>query len=232
MTDTLGYLIWWKVGDVDLDHDQLEKVLAADIPLPPRPIPIDVYRRVTGPKTIGRYDLSDSEHYLELSLVPIDAKSDKMSTRHIVGTMKTHTGQPVLVRKAGDVAFYKPPRGKNSKARMRVTTIPPLEGWAGPVGEFADQLRFEYEQGVKGVLDDQAIRRLIRAYLTREQHAVYLDGPWFIEGERGRDARIALEPLFEALGEDSFIHSVPLPDSDYDARFLARYQKEEEEADE
>ena len=224
MTDNLGYLLWWKVGEVNLDHDQLEQALAGtDIPLPARPIPHDVFRRITGSAS-AKFDLADADagDTLELTLVPIDSRSDKMLLRHLVGTHKSQTGTPRVVRKVGDVAFYYPPRGKNSKARMRVTLVPSIiEQWQQGVTEFAEHLRQAYAQGVKGVLDGQAIRRLIRAHLAKHK-ALYLDGPYFLQDKDLGEVTAPLVTLFEALGEDSYMHHVPLPDRHRDKEYLAR----------
>jgi hypothetical protein len=217
VTDTLGHLLWWTVGEVDLDLDRLERVLdGTGVTLPTRPIPMDVFRRVTG-SAKSTVEVPDGE--LVLTLFDVDAPSEKMLVKHIVGTVYDEKRVTKVIRKAGDVAFYYPPRGKNAKARMRVAPVAPFEGWAGPVRAFAAQLQQAYENGVRGALDGQAVRRLIRAHLTKVK-ALYLDGPYYVQTLHETEA--VLRPLFGALGEDSFYHTVPLPDLDRHRKLLVR----------
>jgi hypothetical protein len=218
MTDALGYLLWWKVGS-GTTHADVEAALGStDIPLPTRPLPHDVFRRVTGNAQLN-FDVEAGD--LELTAVPVDSTSDKMLVRHIVGTVRDNRGVTQLIRKCGDVAFYYPPRGKNSKARMRVAPMVPLEDWAQPVQDFARHLQAEYEHGIKGGLDGQAVRRLIRAHLAR-QGALYLDGPYFVKLDALPSTELPLRHLFATLGKDSFMHAVPLPDEDRHREFLVR----------
>lgn len=213
MTDLLGHLVWWKVaGEVNLDFDTLGSLLAGTGVAPNhRPVPADVFRRVCG--LTRAYPLEDRT--VELSLAAVDSKVPSMYVRHLVATVRSE-GNDVQFVKVGDVAFYKPPRGQHSKARLRV--VPATAQYREQAEDFARYLRTEYDKGVKGAVDSQAIRRAIRLHLAN-QEAIYLDGPYYIKDE---SQCADLEGLFDALGEGSFMHVVPLLDTPKQREFLAR----------
>jgi len=222
MSELMGHLVWWKVTNgVDMDFDQLTALLAGTGIDPPnhRPVPIDVFRRVSG---LTRTYPLEGDDTLELMLAKVESKVTSMMSRHMVATVRNGAGVVQVVRKVGDVAFYKPPRRQHSKARLRV-----IAG-GGPHAEhaqdFAQYVRAEYDRGVKGAVDSQAIRRLIRTHLATHG-AVYLDGPYFIENE---EQCAGLESLFSALGEGSFMHVVPLLDTPKQREFVTRHAGAEE----
>lgn len=226
MTELLGYLMWWKiVGQVDMTFDDLAGLVADTEAVPHhRPIPADVFRRICGMTKAYPLDSPPSPlgsgATLEMSLHKVDAKVSSMMARHMVATVRNDANVVQAVAKAGDLAFYKPPRGQHSKARLRVVAL------GGPYAEqasdFARDIRAEYDRGVKGAVDSQAVRRVIRAYLAA-QGAIYLDGPYFMKDE----AQCAgLERLFSALGGGSFMHVVPLLDSPEQRAFVERYTEE------
>lgn len=212
---SLGWVLLWQIGDGNL-HVPLAGL--ADIPgieLPDRPIPIDVYRRVTGSSSVLRTRLEDGE--LEVRTANAESPSDKMLIRHLIATV-AERGVAKRVERVGDAAFYKPPRGKNSKARMRVTvtTTDPLI--KQQVEAYANELRTRYSEGVTGHLDAQAVRRLVRRHLARIG-ALYLGGPYFV---LDRDGCEALRPLFDDLGEAGMLHLFPLPDTPEERAFLVQ----------
>lgn len=213
MTD-LGHLLLWRVGgEVNVDYDTLTKVLKdTGITLPPKPLPVDVFRRLSS--LTRTYPIPDSSDVIECSLATVDSKNDNLLLRHIVTSVK-HDGIALRHTKGGDVAFYFPPRGQWSKARMRVLT-------GGEYPEQAEQfgqvIREQYDKGVKGALEAQTIRRLVRTYLA-ERKALYLEGPYFIEYANSVSG---LKPLFDLLGEDSYLHSLPVPDTPQQRAFLLR----------
>ena len=206
---SLGYLAWWSVGEVRLNHDDLASAFeGTGVPLPSRPIPIDVFRRLTttGMKRFG----IGVHHTLDVTLAVVPASSDKMLTHHVVGTLKNNETNAVeMVRKVGEVVFYKPPRGQHARSRIRVV---PFTGglWDPEVAQFCEWFRREYDRGVKGAVDSQAIRRLIRGHLAA-QGALYLGGPYFCTSE---EQISGLVPLFDMLGQDSYLAMVAVEDSD------------------
>lgn len=216
MTDLLGHLMWWRVvGDVELDFDTLGSLLAGTGLAPNhRPVPADVFRRVCGLTKV--HPLGD-DRTVELSLAPVESKVPSMVVRHMVATVRNDANVVQSAVKVGDVAFYKPPRGQHSKARLRV--VPATAQYRDQAEDFARYIRAEYDKGVKGALDSQAIRRVIRTHLAN-QDAIYLDGPYFIKDE---SQCAGLEGLFDALGEASFMHVVPLLDTPAQREFLARH---------
>lgn len=222
MTDTLGHLVWWRVTEpLNLDHATLSRVLASvGIPAPRKAIPIDVFRRLTS-NTRKTYAL-DEGSTLECTLAIVQSGNDKTLNRHMVGTVRDGGGATKNIMKIGDVAFYKPPRGQHSKARLRVVSA--IGPFGAQAADFAACLRSEYESAVRGAVDTQAIRRIVRAHLA-EQGAVYLDGPYFVTARCE-----ALEALFEAIGGGSFMHTVPLVDSPAQREFVARFTDTEEVA--
>lgn len=202
----LGHLIWWRVGEIELDHDTLAGLLeGTGVSGPPRPNPADVFRRVTGKEVLKSYPLETDT--LECTLAPVESKTDSVLMRHMVGTVKNSAGVVQLVRKIGDVAFYRPPRRQPSKARLRV--VPGSDLYPSQAEDFARFVRAEYDNGVKGALDGQAIRRVVRLILAEEQ-AVYLGGTYFVEHLQQGEV---LRALFERLGDDSFMHVVKLEDT-------------------
>jgi hypothetical protein len=207
----LGYLVWWRVSNVVVPHSLAEKMmreLGFEIP-PPNPVlPIDAFRRLTGEARAG-YDLDD-QHTASLELHKAESQ-DTMLVRHIVRTVKRN-GVTVSIDKVGDAAFYKPPRGKPSKARMRVT----VHDKTTEVEAFGASLRNEYDLALK-YLDAQALRRLVRQYLTSVD-ALYLDGPYFLQQEAHV---VGLERLFERLGPDSRCQVLPVADDPRARRMLA-----------
>lgn len=216
MSDHFGHLVLWKVAESsELSHDTLAEILAGtDVPVPNRPLPIDAFRRLSSAKKAYPLD----QGTLEITLATVESKSDKVLSRHLVGTVRNDAGVTQTIRKLGDVAFYKPPRGQHSKARMRIVTHAPYPHQAA---DFAAHLRSEYERAAKGgALDAQSIRRLVRGYLT-QRGAVYLDGPYFTP-----DPCEALRGIFTTLGGSSFMHTVPLPDTAEQRAFVARFAEE------
>lgn len=202
----LGHLLWWKIAEgVELDYDTLGELLkGTGVGGPARPLPVDVFRRVTGPDVKRFYTWEGGT--VEVTLAPVDSRNEQMLQRHIVGTVKNSAGVVQSIKKMGDVAFYKPPRNQHSKARMRV--VPGVALFPGFAQDFAHFVRSEYDKGLQGALNGQAVRRVVRACLA-DQKAVHLGGPYFIEHLRLGDT---LRGLFERLGEDSFMHVVQLED--------------------
>lgn len=221
----LGHLLWWKVGAVDLTHADLAEALKdTGVEAPKRPIPVDVFRKMTS--TAKAVYTLDEGLDLECTIAKVDSGNDKMLVHHLVGTLKR--GQVTeKVRKIGEIVFYKPPKGQHSKARLRVVPQPPGR-WEKEVAAFVTSLRQQYSEGIKGALDGQAIRRLVRAHLAKTG-VVYVDGPYFFES---RDQVAELEPLFAALGDNSFIMDIPILDNERNRAFLARtnYNTEEDES--
>lgn len=225
MTEYLGNLIWWKVvDDIGLDHHRLTELLAGtDIGVPAAPIPIDVFRRLSNVKRT--FPLSNDEStrersgVLECTLATVESRNPSMLVRHMVGTVK-RDGMVRSIDRIGDVAFYKPPRGKHSKARMRIVVGKQHQEAAQ---QYAGLLRETYERGVKGALDSQAVRRVVRGYLA-EHGAVYLDGPYFCEQE---SVIQALSTLFSSIEEGgSHMHTVPLVDTPAQRAFIDRHRED------
>lgn len=219
MTDLLGYLLWWKVAmNVDIGHDTVSTLLkGTGATLPSRPIPVDVFRRLT--TDLKKTYPLDGDRSLEMSLAPVDSHNDSMMLRHLVGTVRNSGNVVVWVGKVGDAAFYKPPRGQHSKARLRV--LANASSYTDQGEDFANLIRAEYQRGVRGALDSQAIRRVVRSCLAHHK-AVYLDGPYFTENGIQCEA---LGPLFDALGKDSFMHTVPLVDTPAQRAFLTEHSR-------
>jgi hypothetical protein len=205
--DYLGYLVWWRVGSPQVrltDAERMMVELGFDIP-PPNPIlPIDAFRRLTG-EARNAYPLDDEGRTVTLELHNATSPHT-MVIRHIVRTVKKD-GVTESVGKVGDCAFYKPPRGQNHRARMRVTVFPEALPDVAQVNAFAGGLRSEYDRALN-YLDPQATRRLVRQYL-RSAGAVYLDGPYFLKQEAHA---VGMERFFNWLGDGGRCHVVPVVD--------------------
>lgn len=214
----LGHLVWWRVAGDTVSHDDAAQALGESGALPDRPIPIDVFRRITGSRAISRYTLPDGND-LELSAVAAEPPNDKMLVRHMVAKVTNEKGIVLATRKVGDAVFYRPPRGQNHKSRMRITSGGNIESeWEHPINAYVASLRQQYERGVAGSLDVQGVRRLVRNTLN-ELGALYLDGPYFV---LDTSVLIGLRTLFDRLGQDSFIHTVPLPNEPDQRALIAR----------
>jgi glutathione S-transferase len=100
---------------------------------------------------------------------------------------------------------------------MRVTVYPEDLPDRKQVERFAEALRSEYQRA-QVVLDPQAVRRLVRRLLA-EADALYLDGPYFVLDE---EQLAPLWHLFNALDHESYIHTVPMPDTLAQREFLTR----------
>lgn len=215
MSDHLGHLVWYTVSGNKEGVEQ-NKILSLfkehGIPAPKPPLPVDVFRRLTGIDGGANYDLDD-ERTVHLELHKVESQQT-MLVRHIVRSVKKN-GVVESIDKVGDVAFYKPPRGKPERSRMRVTPFP--EGFPDwkEIEKFADALRGEYARALN-VLDPQAVRRLVRRMLAG-CGAIYLDGPYFVLDV---DQLHPLMHLFNLLDYDSYMHTVPMPDTQSQRDFL------------
>ena len=215
MTDYLGNLTWWKIYDTDMPHQVLCSTLGDDtVSAPAQPLPVDVFRRVTGSRIKKIYALEDSAN-LEITLATVDARGDTLLLRHMVGTLRNKRGATVKISKLGDVAFHKPPRGHPTQWRLRVV---PGSEFPDQTADFAADLRASYDRGVKGSLDAQALRRVVRSHLSK-MGATYLEGPYLLDTKVDYSP---LERLFQALGPDGFMHTVPLVDTPQQRAFIAR----------
>lgn len=200
----LGHLVWWKVPEgsslsLAAAHERL-----TGVNLPAAPIPIDVFRRVTG-------TVQSSKRYGDRLLQVYEGPpaSDKVMTRHIVVMVK---GSGTRV---GDVAFFKPPRGEHRKARLKVT----LRVKDDPdVNDYAARLKQQYAEGIAGTLDTQGIRRIVRGHMIKVG-GLFLEGPWYVQNT---DPVMHLLGLFDLLGEEAFLHEVPFPDTEGNRAFLTR----------
>jgi hypothetical protein len=213
LTSVIGYLTWTHVVGSEVTLDAVEDLLDG-VELPARPIPIDVFRRVTGTQSTSRHALDD----LEVVLSAVKAKSpDTMVVRDLVMTV-AKDGVTQSISRVGTAVFYKPPRNDHGKARMRVETHAVEQSFREVVANYVQGLRETYERGCAGHLDEQAVRRLVRRHLI-SHNALYLGGPYFtLEAE----AVDALRPLFSRLSTDSVFHTVPMPDRPEDRELLAR----------
>jgi hypothetical protein len=187
--------------------------------MPAAPIPIDVFRRLS---TVSEtYDLEDERTVL---LDLHTAKSQNtMLVRHIVRTVRTD-GVVESATRVGEAAFYRPPKGKPERARMRVTVYPEGLEDAPQIEAFGDRLRVEYRRGLEA-LDPQAVRRLVRAYLS-QVGAVYMNGPYFLT-ELADVER--LEKLLDIVGGGSTAMTIPVVDDEPRRRLIAEARAAGEE---
>lgn len=202
----LGALVWWSVGSPNIDGRALPALLASvgiDVP-PPRPIvPADAFRRLTGDSKRS-YSINPGER-ITLDLQP--AQSQKtMLVRHIVRTVKADK-VTISADRVGECAFYKPPKGAPQRARIRITPYPSGAPDTEQIEQFCDELRQEYERALR-YLDPQAIRRLVRQYLTNV-NAIFLGGTYFVPDE---DDAMRLCELLDALGGGSKCWTTPVVD--------------------
>lgn len=202
---TLGYLVWWRVADTTLDQDTATAIAEKlGIPAPSRPAPIDEFRKLAGANFARR--IGDDTTRVELH--PVESQKT-MLVRHIVAhttraSRKASGAVPVSHERVGEAVFYRPPRGKQSKARLRVTMDNPDDEW---LAQYADQLRQEYHHGLNA-FDAQGVRRLVRSYLTKVL-ALHIDGVYFLREQEHADQ---LEWLFEQLGGDCRCHRIDMAD--------------------
>lgn len=212
----LGYLTWTHVADSELTHAAVEHL--DGLPVPGRPLPVDVFRRLTGVDGTSRYTVDDFE--VVLTAQTAQSPSSQMLVRHIVAEVCDGEGVTQNIHKVGDVAFYKPPKGQPSKARIRITPNG-VPGWlSDTLTAFTEALRRKYDEGIAGQLDDQAVRRIVRKHLTETACALYIEGGLYFTLDT--ECIAPLEPLFDLLGPNSVLHSVPVPDTARDRELLRR----------
>lgn len=180
--ETLGTLLWWKVGEPALTIDELREhmeQIGMGTSAAPKPlIPIDVFRRLTGPAGAeGKYKLGGAWIRLRLER---SRETDTMLTRTIL--RDNDNGGARL--EVGDFVFYKPPRGEPDRARLRVTLrdvsdLPDKRA----IERFGTALKEAFAHDMEH-LDSQAVRRTARRFLV-EHHAIHIDGVYFVpDGER------------------------------------------------
>lgn len=205
---TLGYLVWWRVADTTLDQDTATAIAdKLGIAPPARPAPVDVFRKLAGSPFAKRI----GEVVTEIQLHP--AKSQRtMLVRHVVKHVYDN-GIPVSHDRVGEAVFYKPPRDKPSKARLRVTMDDPSDEWLAP---YVGQLREEYQRGLTA-FDSQGVRRLVRSYLSAVQ-ALHVDGVYFLREKEHADDMVW---LFNQLGGDCRCHETMLLDNHVTRKMLA-----------
>jgi hypothetical protein len=203
----LGQLIWWTIGTPTLPAEQVKALIAEvgmEVP-PPNPIvPVDAFRRMTGAARM-EYNLDEA---LIVTLDLHKAKSQStMLARHIVRTVRDQDGIVKDIKKVGDCAFYKPPRGQAERARIRVTVFP--EGFEdrAQIEAFGESLRTGYNTALTH-FDPQALRRVVRQYLTRV-HALHLSGPYFMPSTPAAER---LQEFVGHLGGGSNCWIAPLVD--------------------
>lgn len=201
----LGYLAWWGVSDVRLtptDAEQMMSELGLEIPPPKPPAPVDVFRRLGTEQRVFPGTWREEEAEVTLSLHPVESQKT-MLVRHVVETVR----QKGIVRSMdylGEVAFYKPPKGQPSKARMRAQVSDPRP----EVQSYVAHLRDYYAASLTSI-DDQGGRRLIRSFL-RSIDAAYLNGVYVLPGV-GQAGQ--LEAMIGRLGGASYCHIAPLVDT-------------------
>ena len=205
---TLGYIVWWRVKDTMLSPETAERIAEKlGIPAPQRPAPIDVFRKMAG-RDHERHDGSIREKVL---LHPANSQRT-MVVRHIVRHRYVDE-VPQSHDRVGEAVFYKPPRDKPSKARMRVSLDEPDDDWLAP---FAAQLRADYAAGLDA-FDAQGVRRLVRAYLSKV-HALYIDGVYHLRNAEDADH---LMWLFGQLGGECVCYCIPLEDTEVTRTMLS-----------
>jgi hypothetical protein len=208
----LGYMVWWRVGR---PARQASEVAAAvnglGVAMPSTPIPVDVFRRLSS--VAESYELEDGQ------TVVLDlhrATSQKtMLTRHIVRTVRKE-GVVTAADRVGEAAFYRPPRGQHDRARMRVTVYPEQLPDRERIEAFAEDLREEYKRQLDA-LDPQAVRRMVRAYLTSVD-AVYMNGPYFVPNH---DDVERLKELLAVVGGGSTTMTIPVVDDEPRRQMIA-----------
>lgn len=214
----LGQLVWWSVGAPQVRAEDVEAMLAElgmVIP-PPNPIvPIDAFRRLTGGQR-REYRLATGE---EVTIDLHVAKSrSTMLARSIVRTVR-QGGIAVAIDKVGDCAFYKPPRGQNERAQMKVRLLPnPELPDAEQLEQFANDLRQEYRRALT-YLDPQALRRLVRQHLAVSHALLLQKGPYFLP--RSEDAE-ALAELLHRFGGGSQCLIFPVVDDEERRSIITR----------
>lgn len=202
MSEVLGALTWWSVANVGyLDRDQVGRALEQHA------VRASIPRYVSAADTFRRLSSNAKHSYVHDGLVATLAlhktqSQRTMLTRDIVRSLSTPDGVAVSHEKVGDAAFYKPPRGRGSKARMRVAV---LDRSDEHLEEFAAQLRAEYAESV-GAMDAPAVRKIVRTHLAAV-NALYVGGPYVAPSS---DCLDPLLGLFDELGEGSSITVVPL----------------------
>lgn len=215
----LGYLAWWGVSDVRLTTTDAERMVAElrlDVAPPRPPAPIDVFRRlVTVEHTYpGFWRDGTEECMVHLGLHTVESPSDSMMVKHIVMTKKVGNVTKYIDR-VGEVAFYKPPRGQASRARIR-TQVENGPTADPEVTSYAKMLHDRYDLWLDSI-DDQGARRLVRAFL-KSVDARYLNGVYVLPGV-GHAAQ--LEAMIGRLGGSSYCHTAPLVDNEIAREMLA-----------
>lgn len=195
MMKALGQLVWWKVGDPQVNGGDLTSLLqrlGIDVPAPKPSQGVDVFRRLTSAKRKYTYDLPGGRTG-ELTVHLVNSRQPEVLRRDLVHRILDDKGVALDIWKAGDATFIKPKAGSRQRGQMkvRVAALPTdLDEARAGVEYFADQLRKDYVTGLNH-LDPQGVRRLVRAYLA-SVGAVHIAGTYFVPELRHADTLAAL----------------------------------------
>ena len=210
MTRYIGFLFWYSLGEHTVTMSMLRQhmqEIGMDLTAAPKAIlPIDVFRRLTGTRgQYATYTLDDTKS-VRLGLRPA-RETNTLISRAVTRTI-LEDGKPVDRSQVGEFVFYRPPRGEPERSRVRLTfrdiaNLPDKD----KVERFGTALRDEYSNG-KDHLDPQALRRVVRAYLTL-RHALLIDKVYFIPDV---DTVSHLHQLIDHVG-GSRAWSIPIDDT-------------------
>lgn len=218
MTEYLGYVTWWTVGEPTITDGELREhvmELMPEVKPPAAILPQDAFRRMTGEAGVRRYTGSDDGIVRELSLQEVSAPKSMMS-RAILLTL-TKDGRRQSVDRVGDVVFYRPPRNEHHKARIRVTAVQGLAGSERQLFDlYANGVRAEYDRALHH-LNGQAVRRIVRAYLAAIE-AELLGGPYLVTSRADVER---LHELLDRVGNASCRY-VAVSDDDVNRHLLGK----------
>lgn len=178
---TLGTYFWYRASDPTVTMTDLLTIGAQvgmdDTALPRQILPIDVFRRLSGPSGPSASYTLNSDLSVRLTLRPVK-ETRTMLSRVVTRTLFEH-GRATDRKEVADFVFYTPPRGEISKSRVRatlrnLTDLPDKD----KVERFAQALRDEYKRGLE-FLDAQGVRRLVRMHLANS-HALSIDSVYFL----------------------------------------------------
>lgn len=180
MSESIGYLTWWKVGTPRLYREQVKDLIEThqmDLRVP-RPVhPGHALRRLTD--TSLTYQLNDQVS-IRLELKPADAHGDQM-VRHLVRIARAGGVVRDELKLADLVVTKHTALDARGRSRFLVNRVPGLrlqdeEQIAGHI----QSLRTAYADQMAGWIDAQGLRRLVRELLAN-RHALLLgDGLYFV----------------------------------------------------
>jgi hypothetical protein len=203
----LGMLSWYTVAeDLRVAHDDLKTILgnvglAAHMPRVPSDS--DVFRRTCSAAQRKRVPTPDGGVFMNF-LVRDPGSKDANLCRRIVRELVDASNQRLGYEEVGEVCFDR------DTGNIRTRLYPSKDPVARKI---LAEIRRNYLRD-RGTLNGYAVRELIRRVLVNANatNVRYPGGGVYFLSADHAGTVASLEDMAEALGDDVYVHSLPLPD--------------------